>query len=102
MFAKIMDKLLKEALDLRRGIKVVDFSRIHGNTLVRRVSDGRIGMYHRCTFGKIEKYPESIHLPTVYFEHDTWPQIVDPADLVLARLELQLQAPTTIIKIHEE
>lgn len=102
MFHRLMEKLLKEALDLRRGLRVVDFSQIHGNTLVRRVSDGRIGMFTRCQFGQLSKYAEPTHIPAVYFEGDSWPQICDPADLVLLRTELQLQAPMTILPLEVE
>jgi hypothetical protein len=97
MFADLMGKVLKEVLDLRKGIRVVDFSKIHGNTLVKRISTGQVGMFTRCFEETLGGYKGKVPVPVVHFENMSWPTKVDPADLILFRTELQLQAPMTII-----
>lgn len=96
-FNSLMQKLLVEVLDLRKGIRVVDFSKIQGNALVRRVSTGQVGMFTRCFQEPLGGYVGLIPVPMVFFENVSWPTKVDPADLTLFRPSMQMQAPMTVL-----
>ena len=97
-----LERAIKQATDLRRKFQVLDFSKIHGATLVRRLGDGKLGMFVRHQMGFVQWSDDPVPIPIVYFEGNSFPLRVDPKDLILERNELQSQASWTILTVCVE